>query len=119
MYDKPPLLWAKRSNNTWFKLLEVDLAAIADYGVFVIWHGGYPSRTVCVGHGAIAAELARRCTERSVTSFLEYGPLYVTWAAADADDAAGIHRHLVDRLRPLIVDAAAFHALPLAANSPF
>lgn len=114
------LKWAKTSENRWCKLREIELAFIKAKGVYVVWHGGFPTRVVKVGHGTIAEELAASRRDPRVTDYAKDGTLFVTWASADASDAAGIARHLAEILRPLVADPAAdADAAPIAANSPF
>jgi len=120
--DKPgahavQLAWDKPQQG-WHKLLELDLAAISGYGVYVIWHGGFPGRTVKVWHGDIKRQLTVCRRDERVGAFGEFGPLFVTWAIADASGAAGMARHLADTLRPLIEDGAA-DVHRIVANSPF
>lgn len=114
------LSWAKRSNQSWHKLLEVDFASIAGtHGVYVTWHGGFPSRVVQVGCGDLGEELRACCNDARVMDFQRYGPLFVTWAAVAPAGAAGVRRHVADRLRPLIEDSADPQVVALAANAPF
>lgn len=112
-------MWAKRSRNSWCRLLDLDFRLIDTYGVFVIWDGGVPSRVVRVGHGDIAIELRACCANPRVTAHLKEGPLFVTWASADACDAPGIHRYLADTLRPLVEEPVSSGVVAIAARSPF
>lgn len=112
------LVWVKNSRNTWYRLADLDLAALSAFGVYVLWHGGFPSRVVWVGCGDIATALREVQQNPEVELYAQTGPLFVTWAAADLSSAAGICRYLSDRLRPLIEDDAC-HGVPIAANSPF
>ena len=111
------LTWNKPEQG-WHKLLELDLAAIDGYGIYVIWHGGFPGRTVKVWHGDIRRQLAACRRDERVGAFSEFGPLFVTWASADASGAAGMALHLADTLRPLIEDGDG-DVHRIAANSPF
>ena len=114
------LSWIKRSNQSWHKLLELDFASLAGvHGVYVLWHGGFPSRVVRVGSGDLGEELRACCCDARVMDCQRYGPLFVTWAAAALAGAAGVQRHLADRLRPLIEDSADPQVAALAANAPF
>lgn len=113
------LIWAKTSSSRWCKLLEVNLGLVRSYGVYVIWHGGYPSRVVKVGHGDIATELAACREDPRVTAYAKDGELYVTWAAVAASSAAGVDLHLADILRPLLEEPPASDVLAIAANAPF
>lgn len=120
MSDSPlPLIWAKRGRDSWCRLLELDFRLIDTYGVYVIWDGGLPSRVLRVGHGDIASELRACCADRRLTAHLKDGPLFVTWAAAPAADAAGIHRYLEESLRPLIADSFAAGVSAIAVRAPF
>ena len=114
-----PLIWAKRTQQTWCKLFDLDLDLIRTYGVYVLWHGGFPSRVVRIGHGDISTELKECCVDSRVVLYLADGPLFVTWAGADASDAPGIHLYLADSLRPLIEDRAAPNVFAIAARAPF
>lgn len=113
------LMWVKRAASGWCQLLELDLALIRTYGVYVVWHGGFPCRTVRVGHGDIAHELQACRDDTRVLDFLKDGPLLITWAAADAFVAPGIHRYLEDNLRPLIEDRVAARVVSIPARAPF
>ena len=113
------LIWVKRTQHDWCKLFELDLDLIRTYGVYVLWHGGQPSRVVRIGHGDVSTELKACLKDTRVISYLADGPLFVTWAGADASDAAGIHLHLADMLHPLIEDRAASNVVAIAARSPF
>lgn len=112
------LKWVKTERNTWFRFLDLDLSAIVDTGVFVVWHGGFPSRVVHVGHGELRREMEAQRDNPRVRDYLAIGPLFVTWAAADAVSAEGICRYLEDTLRPLVPDGP-YAVEPIAANAPF
>ena len=113
------LTWIKAPLNRWARLLDLDLESVRAHGVYVIWHGGYPTRVVKIGHGDLAAGLAACRKDARVTGYAKEGPLFVTWAAADASHAAGIARHLEGILRPLLEDHAGANVVAIAANSPF
>lgn len=113
------LTWVKHSKNYWHKLLDLEPDQIDTYGVYIIWHGGFPSRVVHVGHGDIGTELKACRRDRRMRAFESTGPLFVTWATTAYSEAASIRLHLANRLRPLIDDPAPPEILPLAANSPF
>ena len=114
------LTWTKRSNQSWHKLLEVEFDALAGtHGVYVVWHGGFPSRVVRVGSGDLGEALRACCVDARVMDCQRYGPLFVTWAAVAPAGAAGIRRHLADRLRPLVEESADLDVVALAANAPF
>ena len=119
MISEVNLMWVKRGANSWCKLLDLDFALIRTYGVYVIWDGNVPSRVVRVGHGHIASEF-KACTEDPrVMACLKDGPLYVTWAAADAFAAPRIHQYLEDKLRPLVADPVGANVVAIAARPPF
>ena len=114
------LSWIKRSNQSWHKLLEVDFDALAaTHGVYVIWHGGFPSRVVRVGSGNLGVALRACCEDVRVMDCQRYGPLFVTWAAVAPAGAEGVRLHLAERLRPLVEDSADPQVVALAATAPF
>jgi hypothetical protein len=114
------LAWIKRSNQSWHKLLEIDFEELAStHGVYVLWHGGFPSRIVRVGCGELGGELRGCITDPRVMHFQRFGPLFVTWAAVAPAGSDGVQRHLADRLRPLIEEVGDPRVAALAANSPF
>lgn len=114
----PHLLWSKCSRNTWCKLLEIDTRRLEGAGVYVIWHGGFPSRVVRVGHGELGEEIAARRIDVRILPYIEQGPLFITWAVTAASDAEAIARYLEDRLHPRVAGPAS-SVPPLAVNSPF
>ena len=111
--------WVKQSNNSWHLLKQLAFAAIDGSGVYIIWHGGYPSRIVHVGFGTLSTELEACSRKRRLTAFEREGPLYVTWAVTDPDSAAGICATLTEKLRPAIQHRARETIIPIAENSPF
>ena len=113
------LMWVKQSPTKWCRLLELDFDLIRTYGVYVIWDGGGPSRVVRVGHGHIGAEFKACVADPRVMACLRDGPLFATWAAADAFAAPRIHRYLEDELRPLIAEPLGANVVALAARLPF
>ncbi|HUR41968.1 MAG TPA: hypothetical protein VM240_12465 [Verrucomicrobiae bacterium] len=113
------LKWTKTDKNAWHRLLDVDLRSLDGTGVYVLWHGGFPSRVVHVGYGELSQEFAAQRTDPAVRAFLDYGPLFVTWAlVSDVSVAEGISRHLEENLRPLIADGP-YSVEPIAVQSPF
>lgn len=113
------LIWAKRSRDSWCRLLDLDFRLIDTYGVYVIWDGGLPSRVLRVGHGDISFELRACCADKRLMAHLKDGPLFVTWAGAPASDAAGIHRYLEETLHPLIADPVGASVSAIEVRSPF
>jgi hypothetical protein len=114
----PVLEWQKCDQDRWCRLVDLDLARIAAFGVYVIWHAGHPSRVIKVGCGDIAARLEDDRRNGAVLHYGRHGPLFVTWAAANASVAEGAARHLADTLRPLLGGGLS-HVEPIALNSPF
>lgn len=113
------LKWVKTDKNAWHRLLDLDLSLITGIGVYVLWHGGFPSRVVHVGYGELSQELAARQIDPAVRVFLDHGPLFVTWAmVSDASIAEGISRHLEENLRPLVADGP-YSVEPIPVQSPF
>jgi hypothetical protein len=113
------LTWVKHSRNYWHKLIDLEPDDISTYGVYIIWHGGFPSRVVHVGHGDICTELKACRRNRRIRAYERDGPLFVTWATTGYSDAASIRLYLANRLLPLIDEAAPPGLVPLVANSPF
>lgn len=113
------LMWVKQSATKWCRLLELDFDLIRTYGVYVIWDGGAPSRVVRVGHGHIGAEFKACVADPRVMACLRDGPLFATWAAADAFAAPRIHQYLEDALRPLIAEPLGANVVAIAARLPF
>jgi hypothetical protein len=113
------LVWQKCDQDRWCRLADLDLSRVTDFGLYVIWHAGYPSRVVKVGHGDIAARLEEDRRNGAVLHYGRHGPLFVTWAAADASVVEGAARHLADTLRPLLGGGPSREVDPIALNSPF
>ena len=116
--EPPQLVWHKCENDRWCRLADLDLLRISAFGVYVLWHAGYPGRVVKVGYGDIAARLEADRHNDTVQHYGRSGPLFVTWAAADPSSVEGVTRHLADTLRPLI-SAGLSHVAPIPLNSPF
>lgn len=104
-------------DHHWCNLMTVKLANVTANGVYIIWHGGNPSKVVRVGQGDIAARLA---AHRKDAAILKYEPkgLFVTWAAVPAAQQDGVERYLADQWSPLVGDAFP-DVHPIAVNSPF
>lgn len=98
------LFWVKSTQGQWLSLEKVNLAGVTTQGVYIIWHGGNPARTVYVGQGDIAARLAAHRQRPEIQRYAQHG-LFVTWAAVSADRRDGVERHFADTLRPLVGDA--------------
>ncbi len=111
------LQWIKCQGGDWCSFLKVNLAAIKTEGVYIIWHGGNPSRVVYVGKGDVAARLQDHRTRKDILAYSQSG-LYVTWAAVPAAQRDGVERFLADKWEPLVGDAHP-QATPVAVNSPW
>ena len=111
------LYWMKSTTGTWLGLSNLDLTRITDYGVYVIWHGGNPSRVVYVGQGDIKSRLTAHRSDARIQAYAPHG-LYVTWASARSPQVDGIERYLADTWNPLVGDAHP-NVMPIAVNSPW
>jgi hypothetical protein len=49
----------KSTTGVWLSLTQINLSNVRASGVYIIWHGGNPSRVVRVGQGDIAGRLPR------------------------------------------------------------
>jgi hypothetical protein len=115
----PQLAWAKCGEGAvWCKLADVNLSHVSGKGVYVIWHGGNPGRTVCVGQGDIAAKVGSHKSNKAVLAHAKTGPLFVTWAIVPAAQMDGVERYLADQWHPLVA-AARPNCAPIAVNSPW
>lgn len=111
------LRWMKCQGDTWCSFMNVNLAAVKAEGVYIIWHGGNPSRVVYVGQGDVAARLQEHRNNRAIAAYLQHG-LYVTWATVQGAQREGVERFLADKWEPLVGDAHP-QATPVAVNSPW
>lgn len=96
--------WKHRSDGAWIPLSSIDPAdevACAEEGVYLIWHGGSASRTICVGHGKVRDRLAALRRDPAVQSFRSQG-IYVSWARVAADQQAGVAAYLEGVLAPIL-----------------
>jgi hypothetical protein len=109
--------WIKCKSGDWCQLNTVNLSQVSAYGVYIIWHGGNPSRVVYVGQGDIAVRLAAHRTKDAIQSYSKH-TLFVTWAAVDAANRDGVERYLADQWSLLVGDAHPV-AAPIAVNSPW
>jgi hypothetical protein len=95
------LSWSKGAGGEWYSLEQVNLVALGDYGVFVIWRNGdlaHASAVLYVGRGALRYEIAR-CRREAL--FATPG-LKITWARVDdVRDIDGIAAYLYQRLHPM------------------
>ena len=95
------LHWHKCASTGWCLLGEVDLAAVDDFGVFVVWRPGDSGRVsgiLFVGSGSLRHEIGE-CRRDPVLGASE--GLRVTWAKVDPTDVAGVAVYLYQQLRPL------------------
>ena len=102
----------------WCSLEDLDLDTASGDGVYIIWHGGDPSRTVRVGQGNIADRLGAHGNDQDILDYRENGTLRVTWAIVPAYQRDGIERYLADMWKPLIGEAFP-DAVPIAVKSPW
>lgn len=112
------LHWYKSKSGTWLQLETVNLEGETDFGVYIIWHAGDPSRVVRVGQGDIAARLTTHRGDSVITNYRRFGTLYVTWAVVSPRLVDGVERHLVEHWKPLVGDRFP-NVAPIAVNSPF
>jgi hypothetical protein len=112
------LYWCKSRAGSWLPLATVDLTRETDFGVYVIWHAGQPSRVVRVGQGDIASRLTAHRKDALIMRYSAHGDLYVTWAVVSPKLVDGVERYLAERWKPLVGDRFPL-AVPLAVNSPF
>ena len=97
------LHWYRCEGNTWYPLEKLDLDAVEDEGVYIIWYGEDPKRNcVYVGQGDVADRLGNHLTNPKVLQYKDCGTLYVTWAAVQAEQRGGIERFLAYLLSPRV-----------------
>jgi hypothetical protein len=94
--------WVRPNQNDWYCLESVDLAAIATFGVYIIWRSGETAWTVRVGQGDIAGRLSADRQDPKVLGFSSLSRLRVTWAEVPEAHRNGMERYLVDQLHPLL-----------------
>jgi len=111
------LRWIKSTTNQWLSLEWVDLSGVNTTGVYIIWHGGNPSRVVRVGQGNITARLTAHRADREVLAYRVHG-LYVTWATVPALFLDGVEAYLADTWNPILGERFPV-AARIAVNSPF
>lgn len=113
------LKWLTCGNDRhWCSLEKLDLQTVTESGVYIIWHGGNPSRVVYVGQGGpIAGRLTSHRNDRRIQAYADKG-LYVTWASVPAAQRDGVERYLADKWNPLVGDAHP-DVEAIAVNSPW
>lgn len=106
-------------NNHWCDLRNLTLPLNGTpRGVYMIWHGGNPSRVVRVGQGDISDRLAKHRKDPAIIGYSARGTLCVTWATVPAHQRDGVERYLADHWDPLA--GGAFPDVgPIAVNSPW
>jgi hypothetical protein len=109
--------WIKCVGDQWCSLELVKLTDVTAQGVYIIWHGGNPSKVVRVGQGDIAKRVGAHRFDREILAYKKNG-LYVTWASVPAAQRDGVERYLADRWSPLVGDAYP-NVFPLAVNDPW
>lgn len=109
------LEWQKCQKDVWCPLETVDLdhAAFAVTGVFVVWHEGTAARTVRVGHGPIRTCMQALRKDRDVQAYARF-KLFFTWAKVAPTQTAGVVAYLADMLKPLVkVPVSQAHPIPV------
>lgn len=109
--------WTKSTEKEWLHLQRVNLTDVTTEGVYIIWHGGNPSRVVRVGQGNIKDRLGCHRQDPKILSYGQHG-LWVTWAAVSAAQRDGVERYLANAWNPLVGDAFP-DVTPIAVNSPW
>ena len=110
--------WIRCTGNQWCNLRELNLDAIQEEkGVYIIWHGGSPSRTVRIGQGDLKDRLEEHRKDEEILSYQEKG-LFVTWAEVPESCLDGVENYLAGRLPPL-VGVRFPDADPIAVNLPW
>lgn len=112
------LHWYKSKADTWLELAKVNLEGETDFGVYIIWHAGNPSRVVRVGQGDVAARLIAHRNDSAITNYAKVGTLLVTWAVVPPRLVDGVERYLAEYWKPLVGDRFP-NVTPIAVNSPF
>jgi hypothetical protein len=112
------LSWISKSTaGRWLPLKTVNLDGVTAQGVYMIWHGGNPSRVVRVGQGDIPQRLKAHRLDPAILDYERFG-LYVTWAAVPVAQRDGVERFLANAWRPLVGDTFP-QGVPIAVNSPW
>ena len=113
------LQWVKCFGE-WCSLYDLDLAAVAVHGVYVIWKPNgdvlRPSAVVRVGYGDIATRIAEHRADPEIASHGER--LLVSWATANPRQAAGVAAYLTQLLRPLVAEDLPADLEPVPVNIP-
>ena len=97
------LAWKRCDGETWCPLEELDLEAVEDEGVYVIWFGRHPKKNcVYIGQGDVADRLGKHLTNIKIRQYRACGTHYVTWAEAPQEQRGGIERFLAFLLEPRV-----------------
>jgi hypothetical protein len=95
------LQWMKGAGADWCLLEEVDVAAVDDHGVFVVWRPGDIARApavLYVGRGPLRQKI-EDCRRDPI---MGGSPgLRITWARVDPRDVDAVAAYLYQQLRPL------------------
>lgn len=110
--------WRKCSGGVWCSLKRLNLKAVSDEGIYIIWHDGSPGRVVRLGQGVVADRLSEHRNNKQIMDYEKRGTLHVTWAAITAAQRDGVERYLADQWTPLVGDAFP-DVQPIAVNSPW
>jgi len=109
--------WVKCVSDKWCSLELVNLSNVKTVGVYIIWHGGSPSRVVRIGQGDIAERLRCHRSDEEILAYSNQG-LFVTWASLSHRHLDGVEKYLAQRWRPLVGECFP-DALPIVVNSPW
>lgn len=102
--------------GNWPNLETVNLANVADEGVYIIWNSN--SKAVRVGQGKIADRLSVHRNDNDILSnkggTLLGGTLFVSWASVSSHAMDGVERYLYDTFNPIVGERApAVPAIPV------
>lgn len=114
------LEWNRCDGNAWCPLNTVNLSHAhfnGIEGVYIIWHGGEPSRTVRVGQGIIRDRLGAHRNDPKVQQYAHL-TLYVTWAAVPVRERDGVEAYLAEKLQPLVGERFP-QRTPIPVNLPW
>jgi hypothetical protein len=113
------LQWRKCTGGEWCRLIEVDLAKIDPFGVFILWrngNAGIAPVVLHVGRGSLRDEIARCRREPIYHGSLEH--LFITWASVDDPRMLeAVAAYLYQHLRPIWGDVTS-SATVLPVNLP-
>ena len=107
--------WAKCTTRTWCRLVNLDLSAVYQEGVYIIWVPR--ERVIRVGQGDINERLR---DHKDNDEILSYGspnnPLLVTCGDLEHELWNGVERYLANTLDPVL--GIYPNAMPIPVNLP-